>query len=118
MGPNREQIQGLSPKELVERVERQRAIIARQKNSMALAWSASFVEARKLSSEDVVMVANNAAGAEPLRKHAGWVKAFGPRAVAQEPSWGVVAYYIPVNWKIIPETMADVASNLLNQNDG
>ncbi|KAJ5460956.1 uncharacterized protein N7458_002508 [Penicillium daleae] len=87
VGPNREQIHGLSPKELVERVERQRAIIARQKNSMALTGSASFVAARKLPSGDVVMVANNAAGAELLRKHSGWLKAFGPGAVVQEPSW-------------------------------
>jgi hypothetical protein len=118
VGPNREQIQGLSPKELVERVERQRAIIARQKNSTALAGGATFVAARKLPSGDVVMVANSAAGAELLRKHAGWLKAFGPGSVVQEPSWGVVAYHIPVkSMKTTPETMADIATDLLKQNE-
>lgn len=93
-------------------------MIARQKNSMALMGSASFIAARKLPSGDVVMVANNAAGAELLRKNAGWLKAFGPGAVVQEPSWGVVAYHIPVkSMKITPETMADVATDLLKQND-
>lgn len=71
VGPNREQIQGLSPKDLVERAERQKADIARQKNSAALANGAAFVAARKLPSGDVVMVANSAAGAELLRKHTG-----------------------------------------------
>ncbi|KAJ6168287.1 hypothetical protein N7497_001130 [Penicillium chrysogenum] len=67
---------------------------------------------------DVTMVANSAAGAELLRKHTGWLKAFGPGSVVQEPSWGVVAYHIPVkSMKITPETMADVATDLLRQND-
>lgn len=67
VGPNREQIQVLSPKEIVERAERQRAIVARQKNSGALSGGATFVAARKLPSGDVTMVASSAAGAE-LRK--------------------------------------------------
>lgn len=118
VGPNREQIRALSPKELVERAERQRATAARQKSSAALAGGASFVAARKLPSGDVAMVANSAAGAELLRKHTGWLKAFGPGSVAQEPSWGVVAYNIPVrSMKLTPETMADVARELLAQND-
>ena len=88
---NRDQIQGLAPKDLVERAERQKAAIARQKNSAGLAKGAAFVAARKLPSGDVVMVANSAAGAELLRRHAGWLKAFRPGAFVQEPSWGVVA---------------------------
>ncbi|KAJ5110837.1 hypothetical protein N7532_001372 [Penicillium argentinense] len=82
-------------KELVERAERQRATVARQKSSTALAGGASFVAARKLPSGDVAMVANSAAGAELLRKHTEWLRAFGPGSIAQEPSWGVVAYNIP-----------------------
>ncbi|CAI7602411.1 unnamed protein product [Penicillium viridicatum] len=105
VGPNREQIRALPPKELVERAERQRATIARQKNSTALAGRASFVAAHKLSSGDVAMVANIAAGAELLCKHTEWPRAFGPGPVVQEPSWGVVAYNIPVrSMKLTPET--------------
>ncbi|KAJ6126396.1 zinc knuckle domain protein [Penicillium sp. IBT 18751x] len=37
VGPNREQIRGLTPRELVERAERQKVKSARQKNSAALA---------------------------------------------------------------------------------
>ncbi|KAJ5110283.1 zinc knuckle domain protein [Penicillium argentinense] len=118
VGPNREQIRTLSPKELVERAERQRATVARQKSSTALAGGASFVAARKLPSGDVAMVANSAAGAELLRKHTEWLRAFGPGSIAQEPSWGVVAYNIPVrSMKLTPETMANVACELLAQND-
>ena len=118
VGPNREQIRGLSPRELVERAERQKASNARQKNSAALAGGATFVAARKLPSGDVVMVANSAAGAELLRKHPEWLRAFGPGSVIQEPSWGVVAYHIPVkSMKLTPETMADVSAELLRQND-
>ena len=114
VGPNREQIRGLSPRELVERAERQKATSARQKNSAALAGGAVFVAARKLPSGDVVMVANSAAGAELLRKHPEWLRAFGPGSVIQEPSWGVVAYHIPVkSMKLTPETMADVSAELL-----
>ncbi|KAJ5369386.1 zinc knuckle domain protein [Penicillium cosmopolitanum] len=43
--PNREQIRGLTPKDLVERAERQRTTNARQKNSGVLAGQASFVAA-------------------------------------------------------------------------
>ena len=96
VGPNREQIRGLSPRELVERAERQKATSARQKNSAAVAGGATFVAVRKLPSSDVVMVANSAAGAELVCKHPGWLKAFGPSSVIQEPSWGVMAYHIPV----------------------
>ena len=78
VGPNREQIRGVSPRELVERAERQKATSARQKNLVALAGGATFVAARKLPSLDVVMVANSAAGAELLRKHPEWLRAFGP----------------------------------------
>lgn len=78
VGPNREQIRTLSPKELVERAERQRATVARQKNLTALASGASFVVARKLPLGDVAMVANSAAGAELFRKHTEWLRAFGP----------------------------------------
>ncbi|KAJ5455490.1 zinc knuckle domain protein [Penicillium daleae] len=118
VGANREQIRTLSPKELVERAERQRTTVARQKNSTALAGGASFVAARKLTSGDVAMVANTAAGAELLRKHTEWSRAFGPGSIVQEPSWGVVAYNIPVrSMKLTPETMADVARELLAQND-
>lgn len=64
------------------------------------------------------MLANSAAGAELLRKHPEWLRAFGPGSVIQEPSWGVVAYHIPVkSIKITPETMADVSAELLRQND-
>ncbi|KAJ9481476.1 hypothetical protein VN97_g11998 [Penicillium thymicola] len=73
IGTNREQIRGLTPKDLVERADRQRISNARQKNSGALAGQASFVAARKLSSGDVAMIANSAAGAEVLRKHAAWL---------------------------------------------
>ncbi|KAI3093269.1 hypothetical protein CBS147333_10111 [Penicillium roqueforti] len=65
-----------------------------------------------------MMVASSAAGAELLRKYTGWLKAFGPGSVVQEPSWGVVAYNIPVkSMKLTPETMADVSTDLLKQND-
>ena len=118
VGPNREQIRGLSPRELVERAERQKVTTARQKISTALAERAAFVAARKLPSGDVAMVANSAAGAELLRKHTGWLKAFGPASVVQEPSWGVVAYHVPVkSMKLTPETMTDIAAELLRQND-
>jgi hypothetical protein len=83
--PNREQIQGLP---LMERVERQRAIVARQ-YSTALAGRATFVAARKQHLSDVVMVANSAARAELLRKHAGWLKAFKLGTMVRT---GVVAY--------------------------
>lgn len=118
VGPNREQIRGVTPRELVERAERQKATSARQQTSAALAGGATFVAARKLPSGDVVMVANSAAGAELLRKHPEWLRAFGPGSVIQEPSWGVVAYHIPVkSMKLTPETMADVSAELLRQND-
>ena len=118
VGPNREQIRGLSPRELVERAERQKATSARQKDSAALAGGATFVAARKLPSGDVVMVANSAAGAELLRKHPEWLRAFGPGSVIQAPSWGIVAYHIPVkSMKLTPETMADVSAELLRQKD-
>lgn len=85
---------------------------------MVLAGQASFVAARKLPSGDVAMIANNAAGAEIFRKHRAWLRAFGPGSVIQEPSWGVVAYHIPVrSMKLTPETMADVAAELLRQNN-
>ena len=118
VGPNREQIRGLSPRELVERAERQKANSARQKDSAALAGGATFEAARKLPSGDVVMVANSAAGAELLRKHPEWLRAFGPGSVIQAPSWGIVAYHIPVkSMKLTPETMADVSAELLRQID-
>lgn len=118
VGSNRDQIRGLTPKDLVERAERQRTTNARQKNSGVLAGQASFVAARKLPSGDVAMIANSAAGAEILRKHPAWLRAFGPGSVIQEPSWGVVAYHIPVkSMKLTPETMADVAAELLRQNN-
>ncbi|KAJ5766171.1 uncharacterized protein N7511_003787 [Penicillium nucicola] len=64
------------------------------------------------------MIANSAAGAEILRKHPTWLRAFGPGSVIQEPSWGVVAYLIPVkSMKLTPETMANVAAELLRQNN-
>lgn len=63
-------------------------------------------------------MAKGAVGAELLRKHAGWLKVFGSGAVVQGPSWGVVAFHIPMKpLKITPETMADVATDLLKQND-
>lgn len=117
VGLNREQIRGLSPKDLVERAERQKTISARQ-SSGVLAGQASFVAARKLPSGDVAMIANSAAGAEVLRKYPTWLRAFGPGSVIQEPSWGVVAYHIPVrSMKITPETMTDLAAELLRQNN-
>ncbi|KOS36538.1 hypothetical protein ACN38_g12711 [Penicillium nordicum] len=118
VGPNRAQVRALSPKELVERTERQKATVTRQKNSTALAGGASFVAARKLPSGDVVMIANSAAGAETLRRHTEWLRAFGPGSIVQEPSWGVVAYNVPVkSMKLTPETMTNVAAELLAQNN-
>lgn len=112
VGPNREQIREIPSKELVERVERQQTMIARQKNMTALE-RCSFIPARILPSGDVAMVKKNAAGAD-LRKNAGWLKTFGPIAVVQQPSGGVVAYHIPVKlMKITPESVADVATDLL-----
>ncbi|OOQ84193.1 hypothetical protein PEBR_33608 [Penicillium brasilianum] len=90
VGPNREQIRELTPKDLVEWAERPKTTSARQ-SSGVLAGQASFVAARKLLSGDVAMIANSAAGAEVLRKHPTWLRAFGPGSVIQEPSWGVVA---------------------------
>ncbi|GFF26667.1 phenol 2-monooxygenase [Aspergillus udagawae] len=64
------------------------------------------------------MDASGAAGAELFRKHTEWLRAFGPGSVVQEPSWGMVAYNIPVrSMKLIPETMADVVRELLAQNN-
>lgn len=118
VGSNRDQVRGLTPKDLVERAERQRTTNARQKNSGVLAGQASFVAARKLPSGDVAMIANSAAGAEVLRKHPAWLRAFGHGSVIQELSWGVVAYHIPVkSMKLTPETMADAAAELLRQNN-
>lgn len=117
VGPNREPICGLTPKDLVERAERQRATNALQKISGVLAKHASFFAARKLPSGDVAMVANSAAGAEVLRKYPAWLRAFGPGSVIQEPSWGVVAYHISAKpMKLTPETMAGAAAELLRQN--
>ncbi|KAI1829300.1 hypothetical protein DTO027I6_9813 [Penicillium roqueforti] len=93
VGMNREHIRGLTLKDLVQRAERQR-------------------------SGYVAMIANSVAGAEVLRKHAAWLRAFGPGSVVQEPSWGVVAYHIPVrSMKLTLETMVDVAAELLRQNN-
>ena len=62
------------------------------------------------------MMASNAAGVEILRKHTEWLRAFGPGSVVQEPSLGVAAYNIPVSsMKLAPETMSDVAAELLAQ---
>ncbi|ODM14295.1 hypothetical protein SI65_10292 [Aspergillus cristatus] len=106
-----------TPKDLVERAERQRATNARQ-SSGVLAGQASFVAARKLPSGDVAIVANSAAGVEALRKRTAWLRAFGPGSVIQEPSWGVVAYHIPVkSMKLTPERMAEMAAELLRQNN-
>ncbi|KAI2669865.1 hypothetical protein LCP963914a_9885 [Penicillium roqueforti] len=113
VGPNRKAIRGLTPKDLVDRAERQRATNAPQKNSGVLAKQASFVAARKLPSGDVAMIANSAAGAEVLRKHPAWLRAFGPGSVIQEP----LAYHVPVkSMKLTPETMTDAAAELLRQN--
>jgi hypothetical protein len=95
VGPNRAQIRGLSPNELVERAEIKMAMTAHPKNLMALA-----------------------AWAELLCRYRGWLKAFGPGTMVQEPSWGVLAYHIPVkSMKITSETMAEVAVDLVKQND-
>lgn len=57
--------------------------------------------------------------AELLRRLSEWLRAFGPGSVIQEPSWGVVTYHIPVkSMKLTPETMADVSTELLGQNNG
>ncbi|KAJ5121345.1 zinc knuckle domain protein [Penicillium bovifimosum] len=107
VGGNREQIRKLTPKDLVERAEGQKTPSGH-----------SFVAARKLPSGDVAMIANSAAGAQALRKQTAWLRAFGPGSVAQEPSWGVVAYHIPVrSMKVSPETMASIATELLAQNN-
>ncbi|KAJ9349141.1 hypothetical protein DTO280E4_9142 [Paecilomyces variotii] len=93
-------------------------MVTRQKNSTALAGGASFVVARKLPSGDVVMIANSAAGAKTLRRHTEWLRAFGPGSIVQEPLWGVVAYNVPVkSMKLTPETMTNVAAELLAQNN-
>lgn len=85
---------------------------------MALAGGASFGAAQKLPSGDVAIVANSAAVAELFHKHTEWLRAFGPGSTVQEPSWGVVSYNIPVRlMELTPETMADVARELLAQND-
>lgn len=60
--PNREQIRGLLPRELVERAERQQVTVSRQKKSAALATGVAFIIARKV---------NNATGVELLRKYTG-----------------------------------------------
>lgn len=60
------------------------------------------------------MITNSAAGTELLRKHTGWLKAFGPGSVVQEQSWDVVAYHIPVkSMKLTRGTTADFAAELL-----
>jgi hypothetical protein len=67
VAPNCEHIRGLSPRELVERAECQRAESARQKNSAALAGGVALVAAKELPSGDVVMrvmMANSATGEE------------------------------------------------------
>jgi hypothetical protein len=63
------------------------------------------------------MVANSAAGAELLRKHTGWVKAFGVDAVIQKVTWGVVAHGIPVRrMKLSSETMLAAVAELQRAN--
>jgi hypothetical protein len=114
---NRTQLRMKTPRELVEQAERQREAVARQRNSAALAGGAYFVAARKLPSGDITMVANSAAGAELLRKHTGWIKAFGADAVIQRVSWGVVAHGVPIRrMKLSSETMAGVAAELQRAN--
>lgn len=77
---NREQLGKKTLRELVEQAERQRQAGAKQRNSTILAKGAYFGAARKLPSGDITMIANSDAAVELLRRHTGWLRAFGDGA--------------------------------------
>lgn len=86
-GTTRESLRRKTPREIVEQAERTREQAARRKASAPLGGGCHFLAARVLPSGDVKMTANNAAGADLLRKHAnGWLKAIGPAAHIRKPT--------------------------------
>jgi hypothetical protein len=76
------------------------------------------VAAKGLPSGDIKLMANSAANAEVLRRYAdGWVAVFGAGAHVRVPTWGVVAHGIDsTSMRLAPETMAEVAKELVRQN--
>jgi hypothetical protein len=94
--PLRRELRKVQPAEIVQRVERARALAAKSIPSLALAGHA-FVAARQLPSGDISLRARHAAGAEVLRQHCkNWVHVFGKSAYVRVPTWGVVIDAIPV----------------------
>ncbi|EKV19459.1 hypothetical protein PDIP_23270 [Penicillium digitatum Pd1] len=94
-GDTRETLRRRTPREIVEQAERTRETAARRKMSAPLGGGCYFVAAKVLPSGDVKMTVNSASGAELLRTHVEWLKAFGPAAHVRKPTWGVVARAIP-----------------------
>ncbi|EKV16422.1 hypothetical protein PDIG_20980 [Penicillium digitatum PHI26] len=63
------------------------------------------------------MTVNSASGAELLRTHVEWLKAFGPAAHVRKPTWGVVARGIDTKtMQLTPESMGGLAKELIWQN--
>ncbi|KAJ5498542.1 hypothetical protein N7453_007593 [Penicillium expansum] len=113
----RESLRRRTPREIVEQAERTREQAARKKASAPLGGGCYFLAAKVLPSGDVKMTVNSASGAELLRTHIGWLKAFGPAAHIQKPTWGVVARGIDTKTMVLtPESMESIAKELIRQN--
>lgn len=114
---HREKIQGRPHQELVMLAEKMRERVALQKNSAPLGGGVRIEGVRKLPSGDVCVRANSAAGADVLRRHQGWAKAFGQGARIQQLSWGFVASGVPVREvNLTPDAMAATAREMQRQN--
>ncbi|QQK47290.1 Reverse transcriptase, putative [Penicillium digitatum] len=113
----RETLRRRTPREIVEQAERTRETAARRKMSAPLGGGCYFVAAKVLPSGDVKMTVNSASGAELLRTHVEWLKAFGPAAHVRKPTWGVVARGIDTKtMQLTPESMGGLAKELIRQN--
>lgn len=113
----REKIRQRPHHELVTTAEKTRERVALQKNSAPLGGGVRIEAIRKLPSGDVCVRANSAAGADILRRHQGWTKAFGQGARIQQPSWGFVASGVPVrDVNLTSDEMAATARELQRQN--
>ncbi|KAG0160240.1 hypothetical protein PDIDSM_7767 [Penicillium digitatum] len=113
----RETLRRRTPREIVEQADRTRETVARRKASAPLGGGCYFVAANVLPSGDVKMTVNSASGAELLRTHVEWLKAFGPAAHVRKPTWGVVARGIDTKtMQLTPESMGGLAKELIRQN--
>ncbi|EKV17242.1 hypothetical protein PDIP_32170 [Penicillium digitatum Pd1] len=113
----RETLRRRTPREIVEQADRTRETVARRKASAPLGGGCYFVAANVLPSGDVKMTVNSASGAELLRTHVEWLKAFGPAAHVRKPTWGVVARGIDTKtMPLTPESMGGLAKELIWQN--